>query len=328
MRESTDDITMSRDSIRPQTVAAALHDVTVTFDDYQTRALTHVSLEVRRGEVFGLIGPAGSGKTTALKLLAGRLSPMDGKVKVFGSSPRWSWMKSRMGYLPEAMNNKKPQHAGGFFSFVSRLLAWKTRQNDDALLRMPRQTAFQRVVMRNPDLLILDAPFSNVDALTSQEMKKQIRALAERGKTIIFTGNHLADAKDLCDRTAVIHEGKIQAVGTFNDLLSATDSLRFLTLVLSEPARERILNLIREDMTSGTLSNDVSNGPAAKTAPVDSKPESEPQPQITPAEATLARLLKQSTSTSSPEEVSSDQAPDSVDHEALAKLTKPTSADS
>src|SRR5579872_7277399 len=81
-------------------IVATMRDVTVTFDGYLTRALARIDLEVRRGEAFGILGPKGAGKSTLLRILAGRLRPTEGKVKVFGRSPRRGSTKARIGYVP------------------------------------------------------------------------------------------------------------------------------------------------------------------------------------------------------------------------------------
>src|SRR6185312_7936477 len=99
-------------------VVAVLRDVTMTYDGYQTRALTRVNLDFRRGEVVGVLGAEGAGKSTVLKILAGRLGPSEGTVKVFGRSPRRG-SRTRVGYLPGKIDASRPP---GFFR---RLFAGK-----------------------------------------------------------------------------------------------------------------------------------------------------------------------------------------------------------
>jgi hypothetical protein len=93
-------------SPNPISLAAQLERVQVTFDGFASLALTDINLEVGRGEILGLIGPEGSGKSTLLRLLAGRLRPSDGKVKVFGGSPRRSAIRARIGYLFEIQDSQ------------------------------------------------------------------------------------------------------------------------------------------------------------------------------------------------------------------------------
>src|SRR6185437_15019949 len=100
-------------------IIALLRDVTVTYDGYRTRSLSHVSADFRRGEICAVIGPHGAGKSTLLKILAGRIAPAEGTAKVFGRSPRRGWSKSRVGYLPGKMDS---DHPPGFFArfFVAK----------------------------------------------------------------------------------------------------------------------------------------------------------------------------------------------------------------
>src|SRR5690242_3860282 len=98
-------------------IVATLRDVTVTYDGYLTRALTRVNLDFRRGEVTAVLGAKGAGKSTTLKILAGRLRPTEGAAKVFGRSPRRGATKARVGYLPGKTDTA---HRPGFFSRLFR----------------------------------------------------------------------------------------------------------------------------------------------------------------------------------------------------------------
>src|SRR5580658_9776929 len=91
-------------------LAAQLQHVQMTFDGFASLALADVNLEIGRGEIFGVIGPEGSGKSTLLRLLAGRLRAADGKVKVFGRSPRRASIRARIGYLPQP--SRRPNRPG------------------------------------------------------------------------------------------------------------------------------------------------------------------------------------------------------------------------
>src|SRR4051794_6785849 len=115
-------MTNSNPKINPAEIVASLRDVTVTYDGYQTRALNHVTVEFRRGEVTGLLGAIGAGKSTLFKVLAGQIAPTEGKVKVFDRSPRVG-AKARVGYLPGKVDLNRPP------GFVDRLLGRKRKSS-------------------------------------------------------------------------------------------------------------------------------------------------------------------------------------------------------
>src|SRR5580658_7207933 len=100
-------------------LAAQLQHVQMTFDGFASLALADINLEIGRGEVMGFIGPEGSGKSTLLMLLAGRLRPAAGKVKVLGRSPRWASIRARIGYLPQ---NSRRLNRSGLFALLGRRL--------------------------------------------------------------------------------------------------------------------------------------------------------------------------------------------------------------
>src|SRR4051812_37659151 len=110
-------MTNAKSKVNPGEIVAMMRDVTVTYDGYLTRALSRVNLDVRRGEITALLGARGSGKSTALKVLAGRLGPTEGTVKVFGRSPRGA--KARVGYLAGKVDANRP------VGFVDKLLGRK-----------------------------------------------------------------------------------------------------------------------------------------------------------------------------------------------------------
>jgi ABC-2 type transport system ATP-binding protein len=284
----------------PPDVVAVMRGVRMLFFEPDVvRALTDVSFEVRRGEVFGLLGPGGSGKSTTLKLLAGRLRPAEGKVAVFGRSPRHRAIKSRLGYLPEPAGPEGPGNASGILALLGRLFG-----------KSPRRITLAEVLVRNPDLVILDEPFSGLDAAGCRELKELIRTLVRRGKTVILSSNLVSDAREVCDRLAIYCEGRIQATGTLNELLARPDAVCFLAPVLSPATAGRVLQLIRDEVGGGAM--------AAETAP---EIPGKALPAGAAADKTLAPLTKAAGPVAPPEPL--HPTTDPVDHEKLAELTKP-----
>jgi ABC-2 type transport system ATP-binding protein len=277
------------------------------FEPDVVRALTDVSFEVRRGEVFGLLGPNGSGKSTTLEILAGQLRPAEGKVTVFGRSPRRGAIKSRIGYLPQPAGRKDRVNAAGLRAYLRKLFGGSQRR-----------PTLAGVLVKNPDLMILDEPFSGLDPAGCRELKDLILTIARRGKTVILSSNSVTEAKEVCDRMAIYCEGRIQATGTLDELLATPDAVRFLAPVLSRAASVRVLEVIRDEVGGGAS--------ATQTAP-ENLENALPgaTPAASPAEAaadiTLAPLTKAARAVSPPEPLHTIIDP--VDHGKLAKLTKP-----
>lgn len=280
--------------VNPAEIAAALRDVTVTYDGYQTRALSRVDAEFRRGEVTAVLGGKGAGKSALLKVLAGRLAATEGTVKVFGRSPRGG-AKARIGYLPGKVDATRPP------GFVDRLLGRK--KESPSVARGVARLA--HAILGNRDLLVLDDPFADLNPAEIAEAKTLIRDLVARGKTVVLSSNALMESKDLCNRLVILHEGKVQAVGTLPELLASGSAIRFLPAVLPSETVERVLKVLREEI--------LSHAHPVKPAQSEQKT-SEP---IKP----LEKLTKPA-SGASPKPASA-KSDDSINHEKLEGLTKP-----
>lgn len=222
------------------------------YNPHFVRTLTNVSFEVRRGEVFGLLGPSGSGKTTTIRILAGRLSPSEGKARVFGRSPRRHSARMRVGYLPQRPSQNKSHLWAQAIGFLKDLFIWlKRHPRSEPNYIMPgneRSLILKRAVLRNPHLLLLDEPFAMLDPAGCAEMKDMIVTLARRGKTVILTSDSLTYAKDVCDRFAVYYAGRIEALGTLDEILATTDAIRVTGPVLPPEAAQRVLAALREGL--------------------------------------------------------------------------------
>jgi ABC-2 type transport system ATP-binding protein len=306
---------------------AWMQDVSRYFDRPRfVRALTEVSFEVRRGEVFGLLGPSGSGKSTLLRILAGRLSPSEGKAKVFGRSPRRHSVRMRVGYLPQRPSHNKSRPFAQAMDFLRDLFIWRKRRPRpepvDLLPGNQRSSLLKQMLVKNPDLLLLDEPFAALDAVGRAEMSELIAAWARRGKTVILTSDSLACAKDLCDRLALCYAGKIESLGTLDEILATTDAIRVTGPVLPPGTAQRVLRALREDLRRPSSAA----GPSMLTPPGD-PPVAEPAAvteQATvaaTAEEVLAPLV------GSPRKAAPYEVPERiaspVNNDRLAALTKP-----
>jgi ABC-2 type transport system ATP-binding protein len=254
-------------------VVVAVRGLTKVFKDFwgraKARAVDNVDFEVRRGEVFGLLGPNGSGKSTTIKMLLGLLYPTKGHIEVFNHSPRHVATKSRIGYLPEESylyRYLNSYETLDFFGNLFRLPGGERKQRAEQLLEMvglnqtrtravgefskgmQRRIGLAQALVNDPDLVILDEPTSGLDPLGCREVKDLIRALAQRGKTVILSSHLLTDVEDVCDRVVIYYGGRIQAMGTLKELLAKPDVVRITTPVLARETMERVLELIRKDV--------------------------------------------------------------------------------
>jgi ABC-2 type transport system ATP-binding protein len=259
-------------------IVVSVRGLTKVFKDFwnrpKARAVDNVDFEVRRGEVFGLLGPNGSGKSTTVKLLLGLLNPTKGHIEVFGHSPRHVQTKSRIGYLPEEsylyryLNSRETLDFFGNLFHLSKaernnraeqllemvgLGKTQTRAIGEFSKGMQRRIGLAQALINDPDLVILDEPTSGLDPIGCREVKDLIVALARRGKTVILSSHLLADVEDVCNRVVIYYGGKIQAAGTLKDLLAEPDTLRITTPVLPRETLERVLEIIRKDITTGEV---------------------------------------------------------------------------
>ena len=259
-------------------VVVAVRGLTKIFKDFwnrpKARAVDNVDFEVRRGEVFGLLGPNGSGKSTTVKLLLGLLNPTRGHIQVFGHSPHHVRTKERIGYLPEESylyRYLNSQETLDFFGNLFQLSKGERQNRADQLLEMvglgktqtravgefskgmQRRIGLAQALINDPDLVILDEPTAGLDPIGCREVKDLIIALARRGKTVILSSHLLSDVEDVCDRVVIYYGGKIQAAGTLKELLSEPDTLRITTPVVPRQTLERVMEIIRKDVSNGEV---------------------------------------------------------------------------
>ena len=220
-----------------------LKDVRKTFRDFWLRptvaAVDGLSLQVRGGEVFGLLGPNGSGKSTTIKMILGLLDPSGGTVELFGKSPRSVAARKRLGYLPELsylhpfLTAKETlMYYAGLCGLKRKVAAERTKQLlemvglVEAARRpvggfskgMARRVALAAALIGKPELLVLDEPTSGLDPVSTKEVKTLVKALASGGMTVLMTSHLLADAEDVCDRVMILNHGKSVAEGRVDEL--------------------------------------------------------------------------------------------------------------
>jgi ABC-2 type transport system ATP-binding protein len=231
----------------------------------KVRALKSLDLKVNRGEVFGLLGPNGSGKTTTIKLILGLLFPTQGDALVFGKRATDVSKNERIGYLPEESYLYRFLNAEETLDFYGRLFdmsAETRRERTDALIKqvgldsarkrqlqeyskgMTRRIGLAQALINDPDLILLDEPTSGLDPIGTREMKDMILRLKGEGKTIVMCSHLLADVQDVCDRIAILHQGELKELGRVDTLLTVADVTQIRARGLSGECQTEIRDLI------------------------------------------------------------------------------------
>ena len=232
----------------------------------KVRALKALDLEVHRGEIFGLLGPNGSGKTTTIKLLLGLLFPTGGQAFVLGKDATDVGKNDRIGYLPEESYLYRFLNAEETLDFYGRLfkiprlvrrqrvselielvgLDWaKRRQLKEYSKGMTRRIGFAQALINDPDLILLDEPTTGLDPIGIREMKDLILRLRDEGKTIVLCSHLLADVQDVCDRIAILYQGELKELGRVDSLLKVRDMTELRASGLSPEATAEIQEVIK-----------------------------------------------------------------------------------
>lgn len=249
-----------------------------TFKDFWRRpraeAVKDLNLEIQPGEVFGLLGPNGSGKTTTIKMLLGLLYPTSGRISVFGSAPTDVAVKARIGFLPEEsylyrflVAGETLDYFGRLFRLPGRIRTERTERLLDMVgLRqeakrpvgeyskgMARRIGLAQALINDPELLILDEPTSGLDPIGARQIKDVIRELGRKGKTILLSSHMLADVEDVCDRVVILYGGQQMASGDTDDLLAEQDRTQLTLPALSEDELDRIREIASEGNRPGVF---------------------------------------------------------------------------
>ena len=225
-------------------------------------ALDHLDLQVRPGEVFGLLGPNGSGKSTTLKLLLGLIVPSGGEARVFGLPPDSLEARRRVGFLPE-----NPYFYGfltgdetlRFYGKLCGVTGPKLEKRIDELidlvslqngrerpLRSYSKGMLQRIglaqaLIHDPEILFLDEPTAGVDPLGSSQIRDLIIRLKKMGKTVIFSSHLLEQVQEVADRVAIFSLGKKVLEGSLDSLLTENQSTQInLPAELSAEQQQRL----------------------------------------------------------------------------------------
>ena len=235
--------------------AVGIDGVSRAFGD--VKAVDGLSLSLAPGEIVGFLGTNGAGKTTTIKMITGLLRPDAGKVSVFGGDPSDPTVRARIGYMPEVATYYPYLNARELLSFyggICGLDAKTVRERTDELLDavgladaakrplktyskgMLQRAGIAQALLNDPDLLVLDEPFTGLDPLARIHFRELLRNLKERGKTIFFSSHELGETELLCDRVAIMKKGHCVYQGPVKDLAGdgATNLERLFLKTLEE----------------------------------------------------------------------------------------------
>lgn len=227
-----------------QDLVVETRSLTKVYRDFWGRkkktALNALDLTIHKGEIFGLLGPNGSGKTTTIKLLLGLLFPTSGDAFVFGEPAAKVEKNERIGYLPEESYLYRFLNAEETLDFYGRLFdipaavrreraaklidmvglsADKKRILKEYSKGMRQRIGLAQALINDPELVILDEPTSGLDPLGTRWMKDLILDLRKQGKTVLMCSHRLDDVQDVCDRIAILYNGDLQELGAVTKLV-------------------------------------------------------------------------------------------------------------
>ncbi|MCB4756942.1 MAG: ABC transporter ATP-binding protein [Elusimicrobia bacterium] len=195
-----------------------------------TTGVVDLNLTVNKGEVFGLLGLNGSGKTTTIKLILGLLFPTKGTVTVLGHRVPHPQAQKQIGYLPEVpyfYRNLSPREVLHLYGSLSKLESKALSQRIDEVLRlvqmehvknkpmrefskgMLQRIGLSQAILHNPDLLILDEPVTGLDPLGIRQTRQLIQDLNNQGKTIFFSSHSISELERLAQRVGILFEGRL-----------------------------------------------------------------------------------------------------------------------
>jgi ABC-2 type transport system ATP-binding protein len=206
-------------------------------------AVRNVSLRVPKGVVYGLLGPNGAGKTTTIRMLLNIIAPDEGQISVFGRPNRTPGVTDRIGYLPEERGLYRKMQVRRLLRFLAELKGvprkvadgrithwmerlglrtadkdWGKAKIDDLSRGMQQKVQFIGTLLHEPELVVLDEPFSGLDPINAQALKDTVVDLRRQGRTVIFSTHLMDNAERLCDAVCIIARGEVVLDGPLGEV--------------------------------------------------------------------------------------------------------------
>jgi ABC-2 type transport system ATP-binding protein len=235
-------------------------------------AVDDVSFTARAGEVTGYLGPNGSGKSTTMKMITGLIEMTDGEILFQGERTQADPIayKQRMGYVPEEPHLYAHLTGLEYLTMVGQLRNLpekRTAERIDGLLRlfyvhsdrhvpissyskgMRQKILLSAALMHNPDLVLLDEPFSGLDVGSALVIRSLIQELAARGKVVLFSSHELETVERVCSHIVILHRGKVVA----------DDSIEHLRTLMSLPTLEEIFSQLAVEQDTAAISREIAD---------------------------------------------------------------------
>ena len=235
--------------------------------------LKGLSFDVRRAEIFGFLGPNGAGKTTTIKAITELIYPDSGSISVCGLPHTTLEAKRKIGFMTESPYVYSHLTGREFLRFCAELLGVVRSRREDRISRvlddvgmagsgdrkmgayskgMLQRVAFGQALLGDPELLILDEPMSGLDPIGRRDVRDMILRQAAAGVTIFFSSHIIPDVEALCDRVAIVVDGRVRAVGTVRNLVSREADRYEVTFAGASP----------EELSTRLLAHHVGSGEA------------------------------------------------------------------
>ena len=235
-------------------------------------AVDHVSFQARRGEVTGYLGPNGSGKSTTMKMITGLIEMTSGEILFEGERIQADPIayKQRMGYVPEEPHLYPHLSGLEYLVMVGQLRGLPekpTAERIEGLLRlfglhgdrhvalssyskgMRQKVLLSAALLHNPDLILLDEPFSGLDVASALVMRSLIQELARRGKVVVFSSHELETVERVCSHVVILHRGKVVA----------DDSIEHLRTLMALPTLEEIFSQLAVEQDTEAVSREIAD---------------------------------------------------------------------
>ncbi len=202
-------------------------------------AVKNLSLKVPKGGIFGLLGPNGAGKSTTIRMMMNIIMPDEGRIQVFGEAAASRDLSHRIGYLPEERGlypkmrvldqlvflgeakgiarSSARAKAGQWLSRLG-LEDWAVKKVQDLSKGMQQKVQFIGALLHDPELVVLDEPFSGLDPVNSQVMKEVVVEMARQGRTVLFSTHIMEQAEKMCDHIVIIARGEKVVDGSLADI--------------------------------------------------------------------------------------------------------------
>lgn len=215
----------------------------------QINSLKSCSLNVQKGETFGLLGANGAGKTTLLKLLLGIVQPTSGDATLLGYNLGDRSSRQKIGYLPENAYYYDYLTGWELLDFIGSMFGMESRLKNNRIAElldlvgltqstarkkqirtyskgMVQRVGLAQALINDPELVFLDEPMSGLDPIGRYQIREIILTLKQQGKTVFFNSHILSDVELICDRIGILHRGELIAIGTLNELLGTGQSFQ------------------------------------------------------------------------------------------------------